>query len=94
MSAVCDVMCDKVENAEVEYEQTADELIEHSVESRNYKVVKLVAEGVRIEAPKGMGCGEGCAPPMGRSLGRGAVTPPQNNCGNIAYEMLQFGAYS
>jgi len=62
-----------------------------SVESRNYKVAELIVEGGRIEAPKtpkGVECGEGVSPsPRGRSLGRKFFL-------NIAYKMLQFGAYS
>jgi len=61
----------------------------NSVESRNYKVAELIGEGVRIEAPKGVRCGEGVSPsPRGRDLGKGVVPPPQKNFANIACKMM------
>jgi len=36
--------------------------------------------GVTIEAPRGVGCGEGVsASPLGKGSGEGAVPPPQKN---------------
>jgi len=36
--------------------------------------------GVKIEGPKGVGCGEGVSSPhWGEGYGEGAVPPPQNN---------------
>jgi len=40
----------------------------NSVESRKYKVAELIAENVRIDAPKGWGVGEGCPLPTGKGL--------------------------
>jgi len=37
--------------------------------------------GVKIETPRGMGCGEGVSPsPLGKRSGEGAVPPPQKKC--------------
>jgi len=43
------------------------------------------AEGVRIEAPRGVGCGEGVSPPhWGRGLGSGQCPLPRKffDCGS------------
>jgi len=40
----------------------------------------LSAKGARIEAPRGVGCGEGVSPsPLGERSGKGAMPPPQKN---------------
>jgi len=52
-----------------------------NVETRDYKVAELIAEGGRIEAPKGVGCGKGVSPPHGEVLGRGLCPLPRKIVG-------------
>ena len=46
------------------------------------------AEGSRIEAPRGAGCGEGCPPPH---RGGGCAPSPENFL--IPLNMVSFGAF-
>jgi len=49
------------------------------------KAPRSNAEGVRIEAPRGVGCADGVSPsPLGEGSGEGAVPPPRKlfDCGS------------
>jgi len=49
--------------------------------------------GVKIEAPRGVGCGEGVSlSPLGEGSGEGAVPPPQKNFAFFASKSHVFDA--